>query len=75
VWTSFFGWCSLVLAAFAFGAALMAYLNRPDNPPVPAAAAALALLLSVPCILLWAVGPIVHRFRVETERTRAEAMV
>ena len=66
VWTRFFGWCSLALVAFAFGAALMAYLNRPDNPPVPAAAAALALLLSVPCFLLWARGSIVHRFRVGT---------
>jgi hypothetical protein len=72
---SFCGWAFLFLEGFAWGDALIYGFTSPHWAPFPRVFAAAALLLSIPCFLVWALGSIVHRFRVGGAKMRAQAMV
>ena len=72
-WVSFCGWASFGLVLFALSAAMLA--RGESHPPIPAAVAALALLLAVPAAGLWVLGTVVHRFRVGGARIKAQAFV
>jgi len=72
---SFCGWACIALVGFIVGSLAIDYGYRPGPYPIPRALSALALLGSVFFFIPWALGNIVHRFRLGTARMRAEALV
>lgn len=73
--TSFLGWVSLFCGVLGWGDAVIGGFTIPHHPPFGAAAAAGFVLLSFACFVLWGIGTILHRARVNGARIQAAAMV
>ena len=74
-WVSFCGWFFVGLIIFLVGTLAIDYRYRPGPYPIPAALQALALLGCFPSFGLWALGTVVHRFRMGAARMHAHALV
>lgn len=72
-WITLVGWFAVACLLFAITASLMARGRM--SAPIPAAVAALAMLVAVPSLGLWLLASLVHRVTVHGARVRAQAMV
>jgi len=75
VWVSFCGWAFIACLSFVAGAFLVDGIYHREPLLIPPIVAGFAVWLSFPCFVLWALGSIVHRFRVGTAKMRAQALV
>jgi hypothetical protein len=72
---SFCGWAFLACQGIALGNAFIYAVSMPHVAPMSDHAVGVAVALSVPCLLVWLFGTIIHRFRAGTAKMRAQAMV
>lgn len=72
-WVSFCGWT--VVACLGFGLAVPLCNVLAHSPHPSSAVAGLAILFSVPCLMLWTLGTLVHRFRARGAELHAAAMM
>lgn len=72
-WVSAFGWACFACWLFALAAFVLA--RGTPTPPIPRALASLAVLASVPCFGLWALGTLVHKITMASARAHATELV
>jgi hypothetical protein len=72
-WISFCGWAGIALVLL--GVAASQFYGRGDGHGAFALLTFFSLVFAVPCFGLWALGSLVHKFRVSGARIQAQAFV
>jgi hypothetical protein len=72
-WVSFCGWTFVACLGFGLAVPLCNVLAHAPHPS--SWVAGLATLFSVPCLLLWILGTLVHRTRARGAELHAAAMM
>jgi hypothetical protein len=75
LWVSFCGWAFLGCWSFVVGAVLVDSMPHRNPFLIPPVIVGVGIWLSFPCLIMWALGSIVHRLRVGSAKMSAAAIV